>query len=290
MKRIKIILTGLLCLFLANLSLGQVITAEQFMKMYKSDKNLKVIDAGKSGEYGAYHIKNAISIPHATLYKDGPVPALIQSPEKLAQIFGNKGVSNTNAIVVYDEGSEKYSSRVYWILKYLGVENVWILHKNMSQWRKVRIPVTSAVARVTKTQFSPKVNQAVFAIPQDQLAPKDVIVDCRTRNEYLGLTANSKGHIPGAVNIDYTSLLNGDGSFKSVADILKIMEMHGVSKDENITLYCQTSIRATVVFAALNGILKWPNVKVYDGAYVGWVHNGKPLSTKYIPKHLISQR
>ncbi|MBN2616428.1 MAG: sulfurtransferase [Bacteroidales bacterium] len=290
MKSIKYLVIGSLLLFISNFSNAQVISATEFMKMYKSDKNLKVIDAGKSNVYNAFHIKNAVNIPHATLYKTGPVPALILGSAELAKIMGNHGISETNTLVVYDENSQKYSSRVYWILKYLGVKNVWILHKDLTDWRKARIPVTSSSTGIKKTTFSPHVNASVYTILEKEQVKNDVIVDCRTNDEYLGTTENSKGHIPGAINLNYLSILKKDGSFKPKDEIVKILSEHGLSKDQNIVLYCQTSIRASVVFAALKGILGWPNVKLYDGAYVAWTHSGMPLSKKPLAKPMISQR
>ena len=101
------------------ISYGDVITATDFMDLYNSLDDLVVIDVNKLGAYKSSHIKDAINVIHSELYKKGDVPNIMLDPEDLASYFAQKGVSDQNTIVVYDEGSQKYSARVYYILKYL---------------------------------------------------------------------------------------------------------------------------------------------------------------------------
>ena len=67
------------------------------------------------------------------------VEGLLKSPAELAELFGSKGITETSNIVVYDGGSQKYSSRIYWTLKYLGASNVKLLHKDMDMFKKSRV-------------------------------------------------------------------------------------------------------------------------------------------------------
>lgn len=91
---------------------GDILSAKNFMELYKSNDNLVVMDVNSSKGYRYSHIKNAIFVNHADLYKTGDVPNLLKSPSELATYFGNKGVSADNTIVVYDDGSQSNASRV----------------------------------------------------------------------------------------------------------------------------------------------------------------------------------
>ena len=117
----KYLLLAVVAIFLTGsvVAQGDIISAKDFVKLAKTDKNLVIIDASKADSYGKVHVKNAINIPHETLYQETEIEGLINKPAELAAIFGEKGVVETKTIVVYDGGSQKYSSRVYWILKYL---------------------------------------------------------------------------------------------------------------------------------------------------------------------------
>ncbi len=267
---------------------GGVISATEFMKLYKANSNLRIVDAGRVKDYSAFHIRNSISIPFNTLNKKGSVPGLVNTPQALAQIFGNKGLSNNSTIILYDGVSQKYSSRVYWILKYLGASHVYILHKDSTIWRKAQIPISSTLSHKLKSRFEAHVNSSIYATTQQvQEAVKNhhsVIIDARSSERYLGKNEYSKGHIPGAININYADLLTGSGAFKSKEAILNVLKSHGVSPNDHIILYCQTGIKATVEFVALTAILHWTNVKVYDGAYVQWAYDELPISTKAVTK------
>lgn len=142
---------------------GEQILAADFIKLIKSDKSVVVIDANKADEYGKMHMINSVNIPHKELYKDGAIEGLIKSPDELAAYFGKKGISNNSTIIIYDDGSNKYSSRVYWVLKYLGANDVKILHKDMDAWRKSRVPITGRPSNVKPVTFTLNLNPDVLA-------------------------------------------------------------------------------------------------------------------------------
>lgn len=274
--RFPTFLVSLIILLSINVKAQDVISAKDFMAEFKKNKEIVVVDASNEDNYKK-HIPNAVSIPHTMLYKDGDIEGLIKSPEELAKIFGEKGISNTTPVIIYDDGSSKYNSRVYWILKYAGADNVRLLHKDLDkEWRKVRLPLTAGASKVQPTTFTPKVNEAVIAeigdVKKGLNDPNVIVVDARTPEEYNGTSTKneSKGHIKGAININYEEFLTDNGDFKSTEEIQEVAKNHGLSPDKEIIAYCRTSVRAAVIYAALTGV-GYNNVKVYDGAYNEWV-------------------
>ncbi len=265
---------------------GDIITAKQFKELKKSTDNLVIVDASKAKLYKKAHIKGAVNIPYKVLNLDkgvGEVAGLLKPVEDIAKLLGDKGISNTDMIVVYDEGSQKYSSRVYWVLNYLGAKNVKLLHKENKAWRKARIPLTSSSTKLDAKTFEVKINNDVFAdIPFIESNKDIVLVDARGKKEFTGTgdkkkTKYSKGHLPGAVNLFFKDVQNEDKSFKSVEDMTKIAEDLGFTKDKTYVVYCKTGIKAAVVYNALKNVLGYPNVKLYDGAYLEWEKQGKPI-------------
>lgn len=277
MRILKVFASALVFLLLSGISLqaqGDIIAADEFMKLTKADKNVVVVDANKPSNYDANHIKGAINIYHNDLYQDGEIAGLIKSPEELAAFFGEKGISETTPVVVYDDGSQKYSSRVYWILKYLGAENVKLLHKDMDAWRKARIPLTAQATTLEAVTFTPNTDKeevlaGMGCIKKHQDDPHVVIVDNRTADEYNGLK-KSEGHLPGAININYEDLLTDTGAFKTAEELQAIAKANGIMPDKEVIFYCRTSVRAAVAFAAFRNVLGYKDLKVYDGAYLEW--------------------
>ncbi len=274
--RFPTILLSLILLLGANLKAQDLISAKDFMVELKKNKSIVVVEASTEDNYKK-HIPNAVFISHKSLYKAGDIEGLIKSPEDLARIFGENGISNSTPVIIYDDGSSKYNSRVYWILKYVGAENVRLLHKDMEgEWRNVRLPLTAGASKVQPTTFTPKVNKAIIAnideVKKALANSNAVVIDSRAANEFNGTSEKpvSKGHIKGAVNIEYKEFLTDNGDFKSKDEILAVAKKHSLSPDQEIITYCQTSVRACPIFVALTGA-GYTNVKVYDGAYNEWI-------------------
>lgn len=281
-KLLYILLSGLLVVLYSSsiFAQGDIITAADFMKMVKTNKNMVIIDASKADTYKKSHIKNAINIPHKTLYNETEIEGLIKDPAALAGIFGSKGVSETNTIVVYDGGSQKYSSRVYWILKYLGAPDVKILQKDMVQFRKSRVPLTPIPGKVKPATFTPNVNASIYADMAMVKSGNAIVIDARTTEEFDGTSDKSAGHIPGAVNIGYKEVLNTTEGFKNKAEMEKFAATYKLSADKPIIVYCNTGVIAAVIYAGLTNELGWTNVKIYDGAYKEWDAKGNKFENK----------
>jgi thiosulfate/3-mercaptopyruvate sulfurtransferase len=261
---------------------GDFVSAKEFSTLLK-DKNTKVISAQKLKNYKTSHITGSVHIDHHDLYKSSGPKGVLLSSSALAAYFGKKGISNTNTIIIYDDGNNKYSSRIYWVLKYLGAKNVKLLHKDMKAWRSARIPITKAVTKVKAATFTPHVDKSIFvnaAWVKSHLSDANVvIIDARHITEYNGTSEKpvSKGHIPGAVNIEWKKMITETGALKSKEELKKIFAAKGVTSGKTIIIYCATSVRAGIEFFALKSVLGYPNVKVYDGAYNEWVSLGNKL-------------
>ncbi len=279
----KIILSLMITLFIGlNALTAQVtISAKDFAKLQKTNKALVVIDATKAATYAKMHIMKSVNVPYADLNKTGDIAGLIKSPAEIAAYLGKKGITAQSEIVVYDEGSNKYASRVYWVLKYVGAENVKILHKDMNQWKAARLRLTKSATPVKAKTFTAKVNPAHYADMAEVKASLNkadfVLVDCRAANEYDGSIETSKGHLPGALHIEYKDVLKANGAFKSKEALKALADKHGITADKKVVLYCATSVRAAVSHVAFKDILGLENVKVYDGAYNEWVANSNKI-------------
>lgn len=273
MKIKNILLLGLVLCTAFAVKAQDVISVAELSKISKNT-DVVIVWTGAEEDYKV-HITGAVSVPHTSLCNDTPVRGLIKSTADMAKILGSAGISADKTIVVYDEGSGKYAGRMYWILKYLGAPNVKMLDGNLTAWKSGRKPVTGAVTKLTPATFTAK-PQAAFLAKMDEVKgaagnSSVVLLDARTADEYAGKaeTELRKGHIPGAVNINYETLLDSKAMLKTNAELKALFESKGVSTDKTVIAYCETSVRAGIVFLALKG-LGYSKVKVYDGAYIEW--------------------
>jgi thiosulfate/3-mercaptopyruvate sulfurtransferase len=235
-----------------------------------------VIDVQAADVYAKQHIQGAINIPHKSLYKTGAIEGQFLSTDELAAIFGKKGVSNTSKIVLYDDGSQKYNSRVWWVLKYLGSTDVTLLHKEAGQMEAARIPMTATPVTLKATTFTPSVNEAMNIDMASVKAlsgnPNVLLLDVREPDEYNGVDKDKKsqGHLPGAVFMHFKEVQTANGAYKSKDEIIATAAKFGATPEKDIVVYCQTGIKAAVVYIALKEIAGFPNVKLYAGAYAEW--------------------
>jgi len=278
MKRTRL-LTGwiaafLICCFAISAYAADLITPGELEKIMDNE-NVIVVSARSAKDYKKIHIKNAVHVDLEDLYKSGDVKGLLKSPDEIATILGSKGISESKTIVLYCNKSVN-AGRLYWILKYLGANDVKILDGQLKAWRKARKSVTKEVPEVAAATFTPKVNSAIIVdmkyVQSHRTDAGVVLVDARDKEEFDGTKGETarKGHIPGAIHFEYKNILNDDSTVKSKADILSAAKGAGITSDKEVILYCETSGRTGIVFMALTSIAGYTNVKVYDGAFYEW--------------------
>lgn len=279
--KLLFLLSFLCCSGISVIKAQDLISADNLSKVM-NNPSLVIISGEAETEYNKVHIRNAINIPYDKLHKPGNIEGLLITPAEIAKMLGEKGVTENSMIVVYDEGSGRYAGRLYFVLKYLGAGNVKMLDGGMEAWKAGRKPVTKNPTIVKAAKFTPKVNNSIMGSMQEASAAagnnKVVLVDARAKGEFEGREEGSKGHLPGAVNIEFKELLDAKGNFKSKAELEKVYAAKGVSKDKTVIIYCSTGVRAGVHFLALTTTLGYPNVKVYDGGYNEFVSaNGSKI-------------
>lgn len=279
---------SIIILFVSNTFSQDLITAKEFVALQKEKPNLVVVDASKDKLYAQSHIEGAINIPYVILNeKDPKIDGTMLPLEDVAKILGNKGVSNDDTIVVYDEGTQKYATLVYWIFKYLGAKDVKVLHKEMNAFRDARVKLTSEMPMVKAKTFTvnlvPEINADAAYVESVIGKPEVVIIDARTPDEFNGVrnekSTYSNGHIKGAINIPYESLVKtGTNDFISPDEFKKLAGME-LSPEKTYLLYCKTGIKGATLYTYMTNVLGFKNVKNYKGAYAEWDYLGK-LSVK----------
>jgi thiosulfate/3-mercaptopyruvate sulfurtransferase len=252
-----------------------VISASELAKISKKP-DVIVVSVRSTADYKKVHITGAVHVDMKELYTNQPVESMLKPATDVAKVLGSKGISESKQIIVYDEGTGKSAGRMYWILDYMGASNVKILNGGMKGWRAARKPVTKNPTNVKAATFSPNVDKSKWAgIAEVKKAVDNgsfVLVDARSVAEFKGTdqTDIRKGHIPGAVNIEFSQVLKADGTLKPAAELKSLFEKAGVTKDKTVIVYCKSSVRAGMIYFALRSGLGYANVKIFDGAFLEW--------------------
>jgi len=275
MKTYKYISTLIIAFLISSLAIGQdLISAKELVKIIKDD-NVVVVDTRKAKDYNKTHIKGAIHIYQGDLNTNKPVKSILKKPSDLSAFLGSKGISEKNEIILYcNKGTN--AGRVYWALKYMGAENVKILDGQMKAWKVERKPITKKASTRKATTFNKTIHKEYLARMSDvKKSVNDaniVLIDARDTDEYDGTKEDKlrKGHIPGAISIPKSSLVDSKSKLKSKEALATIFNNAGVTSDKKVIIYCKSSSRAGLEFMALTSVLGYKNVKVYDGAFYEW--------------------
>lgn len=276
MKTLKKVSSLFVFLFLVLVVNAQVdiISTKDFMTLSGANKDLVIVDASRAKNYAVNHIKGAINIDPSDFFVDSKTSGSIKSADELTAYFGGKGISENSKVVVYDEGSQKYSTRVYWVLKYLGATDVKLLHKDANEFRAAKVLLTATPAKLTATKFNATLNPMLFAdfdfVKDKKGQPGVILVDFRNAEEFMGST-NNEVHIPGAVNLNHEDLLTSTGAFKSANELKVLADKLNITPESEVIVYCRTGIRSSVGFVALKNVLGINDVKLYDGSLLEWL-------------------
>ena len=251
-----------------------LISATDFTAELKAGKNMVVIDVNTPDVYAKQHIQGAINLFFKDLYKIGAVEGQLMPTEELVNLLGNKGISDKSKIVVYDDGSNKHNSRVWWILKSLGVQDVYILHFNTDELAATGIQLTAipSIRKATTFILSESSYTSLKMADVQKMAEGTLLLDGREKDEFDGVDAarKSKGHIPRAVWMNYKEVLTATGAYKSKEEIIAVAFKFGATPEKPIIVYCNSGVKASVMFVAFKEIAGFRNVQYYAGSYAEW--------------------
>jgi thiosulfate/3-mercaptopyruvate sulfurtransferase len=190
------------------------------------------------------YVPGAINIPY-TKFLDS-TGALLPVSE-MARTLGDAGISQSDAVLIYGEcqpcgGGPSAAAYVYWIMKYLGHENVKLLDGGIDDWVAAKLPTVTKPAILPQKSYTPSIKADLLATFEYMHSNMPVIIDARTPIEF------GAGSIPNAVNIPYDSVLDGK-RIKDEATLQKLFSSWQL--DKPIVVYTNTGVKASMTWLAL---------------------------------------
>ena len=238
------------------------------------------------------HIPGAV---YADLDKDlaGPVSSgsgrhPLPKPTDLALTFGRLGISNDTRVVVYDDGSGALAARAWWLLRWMGHEQVTLLEGGLTRWQAMGFAVDVGEVAVAERQFSgaPRKERVVVA---DEILMHAIgieplkLLDARDEARYRGEVEpidKVAGHIPGADNFPFQRSLSSDGTWKSAGELQELWRAAlGGTRNEQICVMCGSGVTAChlIISARLAGL---PEPRLYVGSWSEWIEDPtRPIAT-----------
>src|SRR3954469_16133784 len=220
------------------------------------DPAIRVIEVDEdTTAYEKGHIRNAVGWNWFEDLHDKPRREYIDQAG-VNKLLRQAGVGAKTTVVLYGGNNNWFASYAYWLLRYLGFDNVKLLNGGRKKWELESRELTSDVPSNDSTDFqvSGSVNEGIRSLRDDVLAAVSgggsaKFVDVRSPEEFRGEKlapdhlpqeqAQVPGHIPGAANVPWAKAANDDGTFKSADELKELYEGVGVTADTEVVAYCR---------------------------------------------------
>ncbi len=236
-------------------------------------------DRNAAEEYKSAHIPGAVFFDIKEIAdKDCGLPHMLPPAEMFSSRVRKLGLGNGNKIVVYDTKGMFSAARVWWMFRFMGHMDVCVLDGGFPKWRADGYAVEDLARRPRERHFIARVNRnLVRDIDQVKVASQgghEQILDARGPGRFSGEDPEPRddmrsGHIPGARNVPFPSLLNEDATFKSPEELRVLFEAAGLDHDRSTVLSCGSGVTACVLALGLELIGK-TDTAVYDGSWAEW--------------------
>ena len=215
---------------------------------------------------------------------DSKLPHMLPSAEKFGREVNKLGAGNNKRIICYDRVGLFSAARVWWMFKAFGHENVAVLDGGLKRWL-AKEHETQSGSTVVKPLgiFWTKLNSSMI-ISIDEIADtKAQIVDARSPTRFRGQEPEPRagvkpGHIPGAKNVHYASLVHNNGTLRHPNDLAATFQKAKIKLDKPIITSCGSGVTAAILTLALTE-LGASDLKLYDGSWAEWGASGKEIAT-----------
>jgi thiosulfate/3-mercaptopyruvate sulfurtransferase len=272
-----------------------VLVSTDWLAAHLEDARLRIVDIRgevrppgshpryrpKREDYDAGHVPGAVFVDWTRDIVDplDPVPAQIAQPAAFAAKMAELGIGDDTLVVAYDDHDHIFAGRLSWALRYYGHESVRILDGGWARWVAEGRATSRDVPSIPPAAFTPRPRPILRKTADDVarvLGKSDVLLlDARPGAQYEGVVtaAARAGHIPGARNVPYASLVDpSTGRFLEDDALARAFADAGVdvaNLPPNIVVYCNGGVSCTVPLHALQ-MLGRSDVSVYDGSWNEW--------------------
>jgi thiosulfate/3-mercaptopyruvate sulfurtransferase len=244
-------------------------------------KDLLIVDLGKADTYRKLHIPGAVFVDYGQIVAvNKPVMGLVPDDATLQRLFSALGIGTDTHVVAYDDEGGGRASRFLWTLEIAGYTRFSLLNGGLHAWANEGHPYDDAAVTPTAAACEVVHNDvpvADSAYIRARLGNPEVgLLDVRTPEEFSGAKrfAERGGHIPGAVNLDWTQAMDQSRNlrFKPDEELEHLYASIGITPEREIITYCQSHHRSAHTYIVLRH-LGFPRVKGYPGSWSDWGNN-----------------
>lgn len=229
------------------------------------------------------HLDDDLSAPVTSTSGRHPLPDV----QILADKLGQWGVDESKQVVVYDDTFGAMACRMWWLLRWLGHDNVALLDGVYPKWLKEKRPTDNNFPTIIASKFVARVRDEFVVdadFVQQHIQDNDcVLVDARPDIRFSGEVEPIDpvaGHIPGAINRPFDDNLDLGGDFLPINELKEEFSPLLVNKDPSQVVHmCGSGVTACHNILAME-CLGFKNTRLYAGSWSHWITDkSRPVAT-----------
>lgn len=227
-------------------------------------------------DYLAGHVPGAVFLDWTREFLQQDVAinlAPVATAEEAVASFERLGISEGDHIVLYDDYHHMLAGRVWWAMRYLGFEKVQVLNGGWTHWASQGLPTATEVPEAGKGNFKPVLQNHLRVDVETLITEKNYccLLDGRGPVGYAGHPDDPRsGHIPGAINLPYSAMLNETtGLFLSDDDLVNALDVAAPDwRRTRVISSCGSGYAGTVPMLAMAHL--GVSSSLYDGSMAEW--------------------
>ena len=194
----------------------------------------------------------------------------LPDPELFAERVRSWGVNQHAKIVCYDQNAGAFAARLWWMLRWLGHGEVYLLDGGRAAWEHAGLPLTTQVQSTPQGNFTAKVPLTRTCNASELPDASRTLLDARDAQRFSGVNDavdSIAGHIPGAICCPFTDNLR-NGKFLPAHELRDRFDTIGIGEDA--VCYCGSGVTAAHnILALVEAGFNEP--ALYADSWSGWI-------------------
>ena len=266
----------------------RTLVSTDWLAAHLKDPDLRILDGSwylpamnrnARAEYDEAHIPGArfFDIDEISDHRSD-LPHMVPPVEKFMSRLRAMGVGDGHQVVVYDGPGMLSAPRVWWLFRYMGQMDVAVLDGGFAKWQAEEREIEDMPPVIRDRHMTVRVqNHLLRDVTQVSAASKlgdHTIIDARSAERFRGEAPEPReglraGHIPGAVNVPYGTLLNADGTMKDTDGLKAAFAAANADLSKPVITSCGSGVTACILGLALERLGK-TDYAIYDGSWSEW--------------------
>ena len=265
----------------------EVLVSTQWVADHEGDPNVVVVESNEDPLlYSSGHIPGAVEVDWTRDLND-PLTRDYLREEGFSKLMSRIGATKDSTIVFYGDKNNWWACYAAWVFHLFGHQNCRIMDGGRLKWQKEGRELTRDATSPTPSSYQARSrDDKEFRAFRDQVLEHvkahGKMIDVRSPEEYSGERLHMEaypnegalrgGHIPGAKSVPWAKAINPeDGTFLPAEQLRKLyQENAGLSKDDDVIVYCRIGERSSHTWFVLHYLLGYPQVRNYDGSWTEW--------------------